>query len=318
MFAHLTQLNVGSLFIALLVCFQLQAGEINGFELSGALIPEDEILHGGPPKDGIPALNNPQITVAFQDTPLKKDDIVIGVSHGGISRAYPIRILNWHEVVNDRLDDLSIVVTYCPLCGSAVVFDAKVRGKTLQFGVSGLLYNSDVLLYDRSTSSLWSQLEGRAISGPYKGEKLVMLSSEHTTWEDWRKKKAHTSVISFDTGFARNYSRDPYQGYSNTKKLYFPVKFRAKGIHPKERVIGIQLGNESKAWPFKDLHQTSNAITDILGGEKIKIFFDKKSQSAQIRDVKGKLLPSTTLFWFAWSAFHPNTKIYRANSILID
>ncbi|PJA16725.1 MAG: hypothetical protein CO113_15630 [Elusimicrobia bacterium CG_4_9_14_3_um_filter_62_55] len=169
-------------FAALLAAVSAQAApaRLNGFDLEGSLVPAADIHRGGPPKDGIPALSDPRF-VAAADAELSPEDRVVGVASGGVAKAYPIRILNWHEVVNDAFGARRIAVTYCPLCGTAMVFDAVAGGRRRAFGVSGLLYNSDVLLYDRESESLWSQVLKRAVSGPEKGTALTQIPARHTT-----------------------------------------------------------------------------------------------------------------------------------------
>ena len=139
---------IGYLAVALLAgCANAGTATTNGFDLNGVLIPADEILSGGPPKDGIPAIDKPVFVKASLARLMRDDDRVLAITHNGISKAYPVLIMNWHEIVNDQFGDDSIAVTYCPLCGSGIAFKADVAGKTLKFGVSGLLYNSDVLLF---------------------------------------------------------------------------------------------------------------------------------------------------------------------------
>lgn len=151
----------------------LQASDsLNGFDISGALVPKSQIERGGPPRDGIPALTRPSMRAASKVDYLKPADRVLPLSLDGESRAYPIRILNWHEVVNDAVGARGVVISYCPLCGTGMVLDAQADGRSLEFGVSGLLYNSDMLLYDRQAESLWSQIQAQAISGPLKRSKL--------------------------------------------------------------------------------------------------------------------------------------------------
>jgi hypothetical protein len=156
--------------------------EYNGFDVSGALIPVGAIERGGPPRDGIPAIDRPQFVSAAR-AGLRADDRILGLAFNGVTRAYPVRILNWHEVVNDRFGEVPVAITYCPLCGTGVAFDARLGERVLDFGVSGLLYNSDVLLYDRGTQSLWSQSMQLAVTGPLKGTRLQALSLEHTSWQ---------------------------------------------------------------------------------------------------------------------------------------
>ncbi len=284
----------------------------NGFDLAGALVPVDEILQGGPPKDGIPAIDRPTLVGARDATELRPDDMVLAVFRNGIAKAYPIRILNWHEVVNDRFGADNVVITFCPLCGSGMVFEAKAGGRALRFGVSGLLYNSDVLLYDRETQSLWSQIRAQAVAGPLKGGHLTAVPVLHTTWADWRARHRESLVLSQKTGFSRDYERDPYAGYEESAELLFPVRFRAEGFHPKERVLGIVLDGKAKAYPFVELAKGAGEIADTVAGRAVRIRYSREHQSAEAFDAKGQPLVATPLFWFAWAAFHPATELYRA------
>ena len=163
-----------------------QSVTLNGFDLSGSLIPIDEIRRGGPPRDGIPSIDNPIFITSKETEFLKNKDRILGVYHNKVAKAYPVSILNYHEIVNDFFGEDPVVITYCPLCGSGIAFHSKVQGKSGTFGVSGLLYNSDVLLYDRNTKSLWSQLMNRAITGQAKGESLQVIPTVNTTWADWQ------------------------------------------------------------------------------------------------------------------------------------
>jgi len=158
------------------------------FDLTPATIPIDEINSGGPPKDGIPALLKPHFVSVKEASFLKEEDRVVGFRVGQSAKAYPIRILNWHEIVNDTVGGKKIVVSYCPLCGTAMIFAADMKDKSYTFGVSGLLYNSDVLMYDHQTESLWSQIKMEAVTGKLAGTPLRLLPSQVTTWKDWKKK----------------------------------------------------------------------------------------------------------------------------------
>lgn len=301
--------------IALLLALSAPAGAIerNGFRLDGAAVPADEILPGGPPRDGIPALYDPRFVPAKRADHLRPDDRVLGVARGGIARAYPIAILSWHEVVNDRFGDEPVAVTFCPLCGTGMAFAARVGGRELDFGVSGLLYNSDVLLYDRQTESLWSQIMAQAVTGPMKGERLEFLPTAHTTWADWRARHPGTEVLSPETGHRRDYARDPYQGYRESERLAFPVAVQDRRLHPKEQVIGISLGGEHKAYPFSALARSGrDSIEDRVGGQLIRVEFDPQARTGQVFDADGKELPSLISFWFAWAAFHPETSLFEA------
>ncbi len=288
------------------------AQQMNGFDLKGSLIPREQVHLGGPAKDGIPAIDKPDFTSTKAAAFLRDDEAVLGIVRGGIARAYPIRILNWHEVVNDRFDNDTVVITFCPLCGTGVAFDGRIDGRVLSFGVSGLLYNSDVLLYDRQTQSLWSQLLAQAISGPLKGHRLRMLPLTHTTWADWRNSHSATQVLSPDTGQTRPYERDPYAGYESSEQIMFPVAFRAAGYHPKERVLGVRVGEQTKAYPFVELGKTAGVVSDRVGNTALTIRFDRKASRATAHTSDGQQLPAVVGYWFAWYAFNPQTAVFRA------
>lgn len=282
---------------------------LNGFDVSAALVPPTAIARGGPPRDGIPAIDHPRFVEAARSG-LADGDRVLGLALDGAARAYPVKILNWHEVVNDRIGDRPVAITYCPLCGTGMAFDARVAGRETTFGVSGLLYNSDVLLYDRATESLWSQLMEQAVSGPLKSTRLIPLPLAHTTWAAWRRRHPATEVLSTKTGFARDYSRDPYAGYDRVARLMFDVQHRDDRLHNKEWVLGLRRGDQAKAYPFSTLDRLADAqgrLDDRLGGQPVEIRFDRAHRSAEAFDAAGRPLPAVMAYWFAWVAFHPDT-----------
>lgn len=290
----------------------LSFAEDNGFDLSDTLVPRTEIHHGGPGRDGIPAIDRPRFVRARDASFLKPEDRILGLVFGGVVRAYPIRILNYHEIVNDMIHQQAIVISYCPLCGSGMAFQPEFNDDDNTFGVSGLLYNSDMLLYDRHTESLWSQIMGTAISGPLKGKKLTNVVLANTTWASWSQQHPDTQVLSTRTGYFRDYNRHPYGGYDVNRSLYFPVSNFSTRYHPKERVIGLSMGDQSKAYPITELAKQRKArFNDVFAGKTLTIEYDATSQSAVIYDAQHRALPTTTLFWFAWVAFHPETEVYR-------
>ncbi|MEE9396996.1 MAG: DUF3179 domain-containing protein [Methylococcales bacterium] len=284
----------------------------NGFDLIGALIPLNEIYSGGPAKDGIPAIDNPRFVPVRKADHLRASDGVLGIVFQDIAKAYPINILNWHEIVNDRFKDVPVVITFCPLCGSGMAYSTKIDGVVYTFGVSGLVYNSDVLLYDRQTQSLWSQLMAQAISGDLKGLHLQSLPLSHTTWRDWKTKHPTTLVLSPRTGYARDYRASPYADYIKSPRVWFPVTQSSKRFHPKEKVLGIEINGRFKAYPFVELEKTTGAFIDMVNGQQLHIRYDNEHRSGSIFDQQGNQLPSTTAFWFAWYAFHPRTEVFSA------
>lgn len=280
------------------------------FDLSKSSVPREEILSGGPPKDGIPALTDPKVVSAEAAIYLRTDDRVLGVVIDNQARAYPIRILNWHEVVNDQLSSTPIVVTYCPLCGTGIVFRASRNGQRTLFGVSGLLYNSDVLLYDKDTESLWSQLKMEAIAGARMGERLEWLPSEHTTWAAWRKAHPQTEVLSLDTGYTRDYGRDPYASYETSRQIWFPVNRTDNRLHPKTWIAGVLVNGQAKAYPLEHLRDGAT-LHDVIGNQEVHVSYDASARSVKVANASGRLIPSVQAYWFAWAAFYPETLVYH-------
>ena len=299
----------------LLAFYNVLAAPKNGFDVTNAIVPVDEILAGGPPKDGIPALTDPEMMRVDEASYLSPEDRVIGITLNGESRAYPISILNWHEIVNDEIKGERYAVTYCPLCGTGVAFSSTVAGQQTDFGVSGLLYNSDVLLYDRNTESLWSQIMGQSVAGKLVGEKLTPLPITHTTWQDWAQKHPDTLVLSDYTGFSRDYDRNPYAGYEQSRRLYFAVNNQAPDTyHPKERVVGLDVDGVYKAYPLVELEKNGQPqFTDTINDKMFTIKWDSINRSVSILDSSGSNIPSIEGFWFAWFAFHPETEVFTGS-----
>jgi hypothetical protein len=180
------------------------------FDVTRHVIRLDEIQAGGPPKNGIPALDHPAFVSASEaDRSLKAQEIILGVEFSGVAKAYPVRILNWHEVVNDDVGEQPILISWCPLCGSGLAYDPRADGgHRYTFGVSGLLYQQNLMFFDHETESLWSQLRGGAVAGPLAGKFLRLLPVPMTTWQSWKAEHPQTLVLSFQTGYKRDYSRD--------------------------------------------------------------------------------------------------------------
>lgn len=282
-----------------------------GFDFSKHRIPLEEILSGGPQKDGIPALLNPTFVPAERAGFLQDDDRVLAFELNGEAKAYPIKILNWHEIVNDTIGGEPILISYCPLCGTGMAFDPVIEGKRYTFGVSGLLYKSDVLMYDHQAESLWSQIQQEAVTGPLTGTRLRLLPLVHTTWGAWRAEYPKTWVLSTDTGFQRDYTRDPYESYARSDRLMFPVGDEDDRLPPKAWVLGVTLDGIARAYPFSELERGPKSFTDVLGSKRVILSYDRTSRTARIRNQEGRELPAVVAYWFAWAAFHPKTEVYR-------
>ena len=284
----------------------------NGFDLANSTIPPGKIFSGGPPRDGIPSIDNPKFISAEKADYLNDKDRVMGVEINGKARAYPIRILNWHEIVNDNHNGTALAVTFCPLCGSGIVYKSSFDGKPHTFGVSGLLYNSDVLLFDRETETLWSQILSKGISGKLVDKKLEIVPSSHTSWKAWKSKHPNTDVLSTDTGERRDYSKSPYGDYDKGRETYFPLAFRSQKYHPKERVIGISINGKHKVYPFTELAKLKGTtLKDSFSGQDFELEFDIENRDGTIKDSRGKTLATINTFWFAWYAFHPKGEVYK-------
>jgi len=227
---------------------------------------------------------------------------VLGIVVDGQARAYPIRIMNWHEIVNDRIGHHAFVISYCPLCGSGMAFGTDDR-----FGVSGMLYQSDVLLYDKKSGSLWSQLMLQAVAGPRSGERLKQLPLQHSTWLSWKTAHPNTDVLSRHTGYQRDYSRNPYAGYEEASDTYFPVYHQDARLPAKAWVIGLSIGSHHIAWQLDSLKKTAS---QRLTWRQHTLTITVHGKGVRIRDAESnQLLPVTRLYWFAWVAFHPDTEL---------
>jgi hypothetical protein len=290
---------------------QFRGGSEPTFDLKNAKIPVNEIRGGGPPKDGIPALTDPTMISATEASYLRDDDRVIGVVVDSESRAYPLRILNHHEIVNDRAGEIPYAVTYCPLCDSAVVFDRRTPLGEREFGVSGLLYNSNVLMYDRGgrPESLWSQVKTTGVSGPAADKSLGTLPLELTTWKDWLARHPRTKVLSDDTGHRRDYRRNPYAGYFARGELMFPARPVSDRMAAKTPVLGVWTDRAARAYPLSVFGSKSRELQDTLDGKHITLAYNAEANSIRVvaADDGVRWMYS---FWFAWYAFRPRTDVF--------
>ncbi len=306
-------------FLAVTVAITCTAGTIHlvqyrgapSFDLRNAIIPLNEIRSGGPPKDGIPALTNPRTLAAKDAAYLKAGDRVVGVVVGASSRAYPLKILNHHEIVNDELGGVPFAVTYCPLCDSVVVFDRRTENGLREFGVSGLLYNSNVLMYDRrdKPESLWSQVAAQGVSGPGARTLLKTLPVELTTWQDWQTRHGDTTVLSDQTGHARNYRVNPYRAYFASRNLMFPVKPLSNRLPIKSRVLGVWSDGKARAYPLAAFRAEVEGLEQELDGKRFRLAYDAKHKTLRVLDAQQGVQWMYS-FWFAWHAFRPGTDVY--------
>ena len=290
------------------------------FNLENLQLPRDQVLSGGPPKDGIPSLTRPPTVPVAQADFMQPTDRVVVVKIGDKRRAYPMRILNWHEAVNDELGGVPIGVIYCPLCDSASVVDRRMGDRTYEFGISGLLFNSNVLLYDRTDQALWSQLGLRAVSGPNAGRKLRHVDSwELTTFADLKERYPGADILSRDTGHRRDYDRVAYASYFQTDKLMFPVagyapeRYAKYGFRNKTAVVGVMSGGVARAYALSELDRAGGTVTDTIGNSQIELTLTPDKRGFRVLKAASDAQVVHT-FWFAWAAFHPETEVYQAKA----
>ena len=227
------------------------------------LIPEDQVYEGGPGKDGIPALENPEFISVSEVDFLSDDDLVIGVKMGDDIRSYPHPILNWHEIINDDINDTYFSITYCPLTGSGIGWSRTLNGQTTTFGVSGLLYNSNLIPYDRLTDSNWSQMMLQCVNGELIGQYIETAHVIETTWQTWKEMYPESEVVSTNTGYDRPYETYPYGDYkTNHETLIFPISNDDPRLPRKERVHGVIIGNETKVYVINSFPDTIHTIND--------------------------------------------------------
>jgi hypothetical protein len=293
------------------------------------------MMSGGPGKDGIPSIDQPKFRdAAAADDYLDPGDIVFGLVENGVARAYPQRILVWHEIVNDTIGGLDLAVTYCPLTGTAIAFE---RGDT-EFGVSGRLVNSNLVMYDRATDTWFPQVLAIGIQGPHAGSALVERPIAWTTWQRWRDAHPGTSVLSTETGFARNYNRDPYGAYNPRSGYYapdagtmFPLMNEDERFPPKSVVLGARTAKAAVAVPLDDLRNAGRL--ELVNGDDVftaihdpaldtgYMFRGRSDAQATVdgfgpRGVSwsgGDALEPVNSFeamWFAWAAFYPETSVH--------
>lgn len=314
-----------------------------------ATIRLDEIRWGGVRRDGIPPLKNPETIPASEALYLNDSDVVFGVSFGGKARAYPKRILAWHEMVKDHVGGLSINGVYCTLCGSMIVYETEIDGKHYELGTSGFLYRSNKLMYDHETKSMWSTLKGRPVVGKLVG-KGIQLKPRYvvtTTWGQWKADHPDTDVLSLRTGHRRDYGEGvAYKSYFATDELMFNVPKVDKRLKNKDEVLIVRTGgvepiaisstflSKNRIYHDKMGDSTFVVVTDQAGANRVyesgKIEFDRHADKTHVLSKDGKRwtvtedalisddkteslkrLPAHRAFWFGWFADHPDVRLVK-------
>ena len=252
-----------------------------GTNFGVSLVLYEEIFSGGVPRDGIPALNDPRfISVAEADAVYADNSPVVQFEVNGDARAYPLDILTWHEIVNDIVGGVPVIVTFCPLCNTAITFERTLGDVTFDFGVSGTLRNSDLIMYDRQTESMWQQIGGKAIVGDMVGARLPILPASIVSWGAFAEQYPEAIVLSRDTGHPRNYGTNPYAGYDDVNNTPFLFRGEIDGqLSAFERVVTLDFPGVVVAYPFSFLEQ-ERVVAERRDGREIVVFWTPGASSA--------------------------------------
>lgn len=250
-------------------------------DFSRHTVPLEDIMSGGPPRDGIPPIDKPSfVSPATADSWLKDREPVVAVGRNGIAKAYPLQILIWHEIVNDTIGDEPVTVTFCPLCNSAIAFKRQLDNKVLDFGTTGRLRRSDLVMWDRQTESWWQQFTGEAIIGSLAGKRLESVPASIVSYAAFKETFPKGTVLSKETGFQRAYGRNPYRGYDDISSS--PFLFRGPKdprLPPMERVVAVTLNDTDKAYPY-NLLAKQRVVYDTVGGQNIVVLYSPGTASA--------------------------------------
>jgi hypothetical protein len=281
-------------------------------EVSGPapLVPLEELADGGIPKDGIPSIDAPKFVSAKEAGSFVKSDATgVLLTVGKTSRFYPYSILVWHEIVNDVVEDRPLAVSYSPLSGSAYAFDRWISGRLLDFGVSGKLWQSSLVMHDRATGSLWPQVLKKAAVGPLTGSQLILYPIAVTTFEKAVKAQPGLEVLSTETGHERAYGQNPYPGYGENDLIWFPLKNEDNRQHPKELMYLLEAGNGVKAYKISELTK-NGSLDDTLGGVDIRIAMNDSGEIIVTDQKNGKRLLGFQAYWFLVAAVHPEIAVW--------
>lgn len=266
-------------------------------------IPITEIFQGAP-RDGIPAISRPEFIPSAQIDFVLASDLIVGIKVGNEIRGYPHPVLDWHEIVNDKIDTSAFALTYCPLTGTAIGWSRVVGGKETTFGISGFLFNTNLMPYDRSTSSIWSQMRLESVNGALREETADVFQVIETTWRTWLEIYPNAPVLSTNTGFDRPYGTFPYLysdrgDYRTEPFLLFPVNVSDNRLEPKDRVVGLQVGAETKVYPIFDFPTDIGVINDTFNGANIVVVGSKQTNGGKNFGMAfGRAMPDSAILTF--------------------
>jgi hypothetical protein len=245
-------------------------------------VPYDEILSGGPPKDGIPPIDQPKFeSVSEADEWIDDVEPIIQVERNGKVKGYPLQILTWHEIVNDNVGNTPVVVTFCPLCNTAIAFDRRVGGQTMDFGTTGRLRFSNLIMYDRQTETWWQQATGEAIIGELTGNQLRFIPAPMISWEEFKEANPGAAVLSRDTGHLRSYGQNPYPGYDDIDRppFLYDGPLTPDTLPAVARILAVEIGNDAVAYPY-DVLSEAKVVNNQVNEKEIVIFWTPGTASA--------------------------------------
>lgn len=314
------------------------------------LVPVDEVIDAGVGQDGIPSVDAPMFSPPADVNPAFDENLVLGIEHEGEVRAYPVPMLNWHEIINDDVNGLLVAITYCPLTGTGIGWGRRIFNFPSTFGVSGLLYNTNLMPYDRFTRSTWSQQRLECVHGNMIGQKPMTYTLTMTTFGTWKKAFPESKIMNANTGFDRRYSEYPYGFYKTRDELlYYPVSNLDKRLPAKEWVLAILMDNYSKAYQFNEEEDGREVIHDVLKDTSMVVvrsrqddfilaFLNPEEREfspvqdglpavmiddiGNTYDLLGRVIEGPDLgkklekpvammgYWFSWGAFYPDIEIY--------
>lgn len=285
---------------------------LDGFALTDLSVDRALLVSGGPGKDGIKSVDAPEFSDIGSATWVGRDTEVLGVEVGGDARAYPLRMLEYHQIVNDVVGGVPIAVTYDPLSGTPFAWRRVSQGETLELGVSGLLYNHNFLMFDRGSESLWSQALGEAIAGPRAGQKLERIEVRQETTGAWIARHMETRFLRPPFPEKVPYQLSPYQSYWVEDRVPFPVAAKDERFHAKELVLGVTVNGTARAYVGSVLTREGGSADDRIDGKRVRVSYE--SETGTFRWEVDEGVDVWEAYWFAWKAFHPKTEVWRADA----
>jgi hypothetical protein len=285
---------------------------LGGFDLTGLRVARSLLVAGGPGKDGIKSVDAPEFSDAGSATWVGRDTEVLGIEIEGDVRAYPLRMLEYHQIVNDVVGGVPVAITYDPLTGTPFAWRRELAGQTLELGVSGLLYNHNFLMFDRGGESLWSQVQGEAIAGPRAGQRLERIELRQATTGVWLARHMQSRFLRPPFPEQVRYQLSPYQTYWVQDRISYPVAARDERFHAKELVVGVVVDGTARAYLGSILTREGGSVDERIAGKRIRVSYQSDTGTFQWEVDEGVLLWEA--YWFAWKAFHPETEVWRAEA----